>query len=196
MNTPNKLTVARVIMVPIFMAAMLIKFPFHLPVAMVIFIIAAITDLLDGHLARKYHLVTNFGKFLDPIADKFLTTAAFVGFVALDLGHGVEWILLIILFREFGVASLRMLAASQNNIIAADKWGKAKTVTQMVAIIATLALYSLLDILKMYCESAYNILNLPCVILCDVALWVSAALTIISGVHYLIKNKSSINPNK
>ena len=113
MNTPNKLTVARIIATPIFMATMLIEFPYHYTVSLVLFILASLTDMLDGKIARKYNLVTNFGKFLDPLADKMLTTSAYLGFMFVysAMGGNFGWqmtaIVFIVLFREFMVSSFR-----------------------------------------------------------------------------------------
>ena len=120
MNTPNKLTIARIIATPVFVAAMLIDFPYHYLVATILFIAASLTDMIDGKMARKYNLITDFGKFLDPLADKMLTTAAFLGFIALDIGYGAVWIAFIVLFREFAVSSVRLIAStSGGKVIAA-----------------------------------------------------------------------------
>ena len=128
MNLPNKLTLTRVIMTPLFMAAMLIDFKFHYIVALALFALASFTDYLDGMLARKHHIVTNFGKFLDPLADKMLTTSAFIAFLAMDYGKGIAWVLFIILFREFMVSSLRLVVVSSDKgvVIAANIFGKIK----------------------------------------------------------------------
>lgn len=182
MNLPNKLTMLRVIMTPFFMAAMILPFRFHYIVALVLFAVASLTDYFDGKIARKRNLVTDFGKFVDPIADKMLTTAAFIGFLKIGRGVGMEWVLFIILFREFAVASLRMVAASGENkvVIPANIWGKLKTVTQMLTVI-----YGLLAL------SVVTVINVPSglVTVLDVIfnclVWVSAILTIISGVIYI-----------
>lgn len=191
MNLPNKLTVARIIATPIFMACLLWEFPYHWFVAMLIFIAASLTDLFDGRYARSHNLVTDFGKFLDPLADKMLTTAAFIGFLAKGVGSGVVWILFIVLFREFMVSSIRLIAVSSGGkVIAANKWGKLKTVSQMTAII-----YSL------FAEGVITIFNIPLLtsvmhIFTDVFLWISAVLCVISGVIYLKDNASFIDPEK
>ena len=128
MNLPNKLTVARMIATPIFMFFMMWEFKYNYLVALIIFILASLTDWLDGKIARKYNLVTDFGKFLDPIADKMLTTSALLGFIAKDVGTGITWIVFIVLFREFLIASLRLVAASSpvKKVVAANIWGKLK----------------------------------------------------------------------
>ena len=135
MNTPNKLTLARMIATPIFMAVMLISFDFHDLISFVLFIAASLTDMIDGKMARKYNMVTDFGKFMDPLADKMLTTSAFLGFIHLEIGVGITWITFIVLIREFLITSLRLVSAGKGNVIAANIWGKLKTVSQMIAII-------------------------------------------------------------
>ena len=143
MNTPNKLTIARIIATPFFMAALMIEFPFHYTVALFLFIAASLTDMIDGKMARKYNLVTDFGKFLDPLADKMLTTSAFLGFIKMGIGREITWIAFIVLFREFMVSSIRLVAVSSatgGKVIAANIWGKSKTVSQMGGIIFALLL--------------------------------------------------------
>ena len=165
MNLPNRLTVARIIMTPLFMAAMLINFPHHYLVALVLFAAASFTDFLDGNIARARGIVTNFGKFLDPLADKMLTTAAFLAFLAKGFGWGIAWVLFIVLFREFMIASLRLVAVSSEvkKVIPANMWGKVKTVTQMAAIIFGIALLyfanSILPMLNLSWDVATNIIN-------------------------------------
>ena len=150
MNTPNKLTIARMIATPIFMAVMLIEaIPYRFLISLILFAAASLTDMIDGKMARKYNLVTDFGKFLDPLADKMLTTAAYLGFVFVYGGTKYAWgmvaILFIVLFREFMVSSLRLVTISSGGkVVAANMWGKCKTATQMVGIVLALALYSLI----------------------------------------------------
>lgn len=126
MNLPNKLTVARVCMVPLFMVALMLNTEVSRVVATVIFALASFTDMLDGKIARKYNLITNFGKLMDPLADKILTAAAMVCLV--ELGDLAAWIVVIILFREYAITGLRSVAASENIVVAANIWGKVKTV--------------------------------------------------------------------
>ena len=133
MNLPNKLTLLRVILVPVFMAVLYLDFTGASWVALVIFIIASLTDLLDGKIARKYNLVTDFGKFADPLADKMLTTAALLWFV--ENGQMPAWALLIVLIREFAVSGLRMIASDKGRVIAAGWSGKVKTASTMVCIV-------------------------------------------------------------
>jgi CDP-diacylglycerol--glycerol-3-phosphate 3-phosphatidyltransferase len=139
MNTPNKLTIARIIATPIFMATMLIDFPYHYAISLILFIGASLTDMIDGQMARKYNLVTDFGKFLDPLADKMLTTAAFLVFIQKGIGAGITVITFIVLIREFLITSLRLISAGKGKVIAANMWGKAKTVSQMFTIVFILA---------------------------------------------------------
>lgn len=173
MNLPNKLTLLRILIVPFFVAVLLIDvIPFNTWIATVLFVIASITDSLDGHIARKYNLVTDFGKFADPIADKILVVSACVCLV--ELGTIPAWSVLIIIFREFVVSGLRMSAAAKNVVIPADKLGKLKTVTQMIALI--LLMPGLLT--QWY---------IP-----QILYYISVALTFISGVSYIVKGKEII----
>lgn len=199
MNLPNKLTVIRMIMTPFFLIALLLEFPYHYLVSLVIFSVASFTDYLDGNIARKQGIVTSFGKFLDPIADKMLTTSAFLGFMMLNIGYGIVWITFIVLLREFLVASVRMVAVSSGGkVIAANIWGKLKTVSQMVAIIFALTAKQAIELLVQFNVRAETmqiivpILNIST----DVLLWISAVLCVISGVIYLIDNKEFIDTTK
>ncbi|MCQ2552339.1 MAG: CDP-diacylglycerol--glycerol-3-phosphate 3-phosphatidyltransferase [Clostridia bacterium] len=169
MNLPNKLTLLRVILVPVFVV-MYIKQMF-IP-AFIVFIVASFTDMLDGKIARKYNLITNFGKIMDPLADKILVYSAFCLFI--EDGTMPAWILIVILLREFTVAGMRTVAASEGIVIAAGITGKIKTVLQMIAV-------PLLII-----SSMHNVLY----ILSQVFLWASLVMTIVSGVEYVVKNKS------
>ena len=199
MNLPNKLTVLRIILTPIFMLTLVWSFPFHYAVSLLIFIAASITDLLDGKIARKRGLVTDFGKFLDPLADKMLTTAAFLGFIALDIGYGAVWIAFIVLFREFAVSSVRLIAStSGGKVIAANIWGKLKTVSQMIAIIFALTAKQSFEILSMLGINVeiLSAIELILGVATSVLLWVSAILCIISGVIYIIDNKEFISQTK
>ena len=191
MNTPNKLTVLRIIMTPIFLVTLMLEFPHHYLVALVLFAAASITDLIDGKLARKYNLITDFGKFLDPLADKMLTTAAFLAFIELKIGTGIVWITFIILIREFLITSLRLISSGKGVVIAANMWGKCKTVAQMVSIVYIIASQYFLSIFNAP-ELVVSIVNIAT----DVVLWVSAILTVISGVVYVDQNKQFIDPKK
>ena len=196
MNLPNKLTVARIIMTPLFMAAMLIEFPFHYLVALVLFSLASFTDMLDGKIARARNIVTNFGKFLDPLADKMLTTAAFIGFLAKGFGVGIVWVLFIVLFREFMISSLRLVVVSsdKSKVIAANIYGKLKTVTQMAAIIFGLLVLSLNNEIIPFIKGtmAESVLY----VCFNVLLWVSTVAAVISGLIYMKDSFEFIDPKK
>ena len=185
MNLPNKLTMLRVILVPVFMVfAAFSRYGtaeynrVFMLVAGIVFAVASVTDFLDGYIARKYHLVTDFGKFMDPLADKCLTTAAFIYMVADGICSPV--VLAVILFREFAVAGVRMIAAESGTVIAANMWGKVKTVLQMLTILFyyfAAALGGPTDILGV---------GLITQVLC----WLVAAATVLSGGIYLWQNRS------
>lgn len=199
MNLPNKLTVLRIILTPLFMLTLVWSFPFHYFVSLLIFIGASLTDLFDGKIARERGLVTNFGKFLDPLADKMLTTAAFLGFIALDIGYGAVWVAFIVLFREFAVSSVRLIAStSGGKVIAANIWGKLKTVFQMIAIIFAITAKQFMEILAMFNISAevFGLIELILAALSTVLIWISAVLCIISGVIYIVDNKDFVNQTK
>lgn len=194
MNLPNKLTMMRVVLVPVFMVfAALAQYgtadfnaTFSL-VAGIIFTVASITDFLDGYIARKNHLVTDFGKFMDPLADKCLTTAAFI-YMVVD-GVCSPIVLAVILFREFAVAGVRMIAAETGTVIAANMWGKVKTVLQMLSIIfyffgTALCWNGTLE--------SITVVVLVSILLC----WLVAIVTAVSGIKYLWDNRSFINTAK
>ena len=197
MNLPNKLTVARIIMTPLFMAAMLLEFPHHYLVAFVLFAVASFTDFLDGKIARQQNIVTSFGKFLDPLADKMLTTAAFLAFLAKGFGYGIAWVLFIVLFREFMIASLRLVAVSSDSkkVIAANIWGKVKTVTQMIAILfGILTLYFVESIVPMMPidTNLSAVLTEILMIVYNIVLWISTAFAAISGAIYIYGGRQYI----
>lgn len=184
MNLPNKLTVARMLATPVFMLFMMLNFKGHFVVALAIFIAAALTDFFDGKIARQQNLVTDFGKFLDPVADKMLTTAAFLAFLQAGVGEGILWMVFITLLREFLVTSVRLVAASGGGkVIAANIWGKAKTVSQMVAIIFTITVLAFVDLFPIF-----PILNGILFAAVSVVLWVSTILCAVSGAVYLVQN--------
>ena len=196
MNTPNKLTVGRMIATPIFMATMLINFPYHYLVSLILFIGASLTDMIDGKMARKYNLVTDFGKFLDPLADKMLTTSAYLGFICMFADkYNYCWqmtaITFVVLFREFMVSSIRLVVVSSGGkVIAANIWGKLKTVSQMAGIILALFAYTLIkDFSLTAIEPVADIVIL-------VLFWISTVLCAVSGIIYLIDAKDYINTSK
>ncbi len=188
MNLPNKLTLMRVFLVPLFLVFLLVdKIPAIYLLALVVFAGASITDWLDGHIARKHNLVTNFGKFLDPLADKVLVMSAIIAFVELKFTWCVP--VIIILGREFMVTSLRLVANnSSGKVIAAGLMGKLKTAFTMVAIIAILAFQGL-------CEAGvdfpFNINTAG-----EILIWIATILTAISGIQYLWDYRNEIDPTK
>ena len=166
MNTANKLTMLRVALIPVFLILLYLRFPFHMYFALTVFILASVTDFVDGYIARHYNQVTDFGKFMDPLADKCLVVAAMLWFV--EIGQMPAWALLIVIVREFAVSGLRMIAADKGRVIAAGWSGKVKTASTMVCIV---------------------LMFLP------IAVWINhicvaviVLTTIYSGVEYFMKN--------
>ena len=172
MNLPNKLTIARVIMIPFFVLFLLsgLAGPASKWIALAIFIIASLTDLLDGHIARKHNLVTNFGKFMDPLADKLLVCAAMICLV--EMGKLPAWIVIVIISREFIISGFRLVASDSGIVIAASYWGKFKTVFQMAMIIVLIADFG----------GVFDIVG-------EVLIWIAVALTLISLFDYIWKNR-------
>ena len=171
MNLPNKLTLLRIIMIPVFVVLLYLDFPFNNLVALAVFILASITDTLDGYIARKYNLITDFGKFMDPIADKLLVTAAMLVFV--DWHMMPAWVVIVVIAREFIVSALRLVAANNGRVIAAGWSGKVKTASTMVCI---------------------------CIMLLGLPQWVNAVCSAVilvttaySGIEYLVKNKDVLD---
>lgn len=172
MNLANSLTLFRIFLVPVFMLLLLETAPYGTLLAVAVFILAAITDGLDGYIARSRKEITRFGQLIDPIADKLLITAALLSLV--ELGNISAWIALIIIGREFAISGLRMLAAADGVVIAASRWGKLKTISQIVAIVAVL-------------------LNVPGALL---IMWVAAVITVFSGVDYFVKAQGLLRFNE
>ena len=192
MNLPNKLTVGRIILVPFFVAALLANFPLNNAVALIIFIAASLTDMFDGKIARKNGLVTDFGKFADPLADKILVLAALLCFVQLGICDCVA--VIIVLFREFSVTSIRLIAASKGKVVAANMWGKAKTVSQMIAIIAVIAMQIVLELPEVGLHFINTATFEPIFfVVGEILIWISVVFTIISGVVYIIQNRQFIS---
>ncbi|HCA30376.1 MAG TPA: CDP-diacylglycerol--glycerol-3-phosphate 3-phosphatidyltransferase [Ruminococcaceae bacterium] len=185
MNTPNKLTVLRIVLAPLFLLLMMLDFPFHFFLAVIVFVIAALTDLFDGKIARSQGLITNFGKFLDPLADKMLTTAAFLGFLV--TGQLDVWAVMLVLTREFMVTSVRLIAAKDGVVVAASFAGKAKTVAQFISIIyMVIALeFSTWQTTVLSGYALPNaVFNIP-LLIGRVLIWISVILTVISGIKYV-----------
>lgn len=194
LNVPNLLTIARIIITPIFLAVILMDtLPHRFLIACIVFSIASITDAIDGHLARKNNQITNFGKFLDPIADKILTTSALLAFMSVGLCN--IWIVMLILTREFAIASVRMIAATGGVVIPANIWGKIKTISQMVFTILIMLLGETWEILSNTNKVLFE--KLPDLsLISNGLLWITAILTIISGVIYLNDSKKIIDFTK
>ena len=181
MNLPNKITIMRVILVPFFVACMLMDtIPYHNYLAAAIFVIACCTDALDGYLARKYEMVTNFGKFMDPLADKLLVCSALICFVAVDNIPMPAVVVIIIIGREFIISGFRLIASDNGVVIAASYWGKFKTIAQMIM--------SILLILQLE-GHIFEVLEQVLIIL-------SVILTVISLIDYLVKNKNVLAEDK
>ena len=173
MNLPNKLTLFRVFLIPIFVIIMMLDIPSKYLIACVIFIVASITDMLDGKIARKYNLVTDFGKFMDPLADKLLVISALICMIEVELVPG--WMVIIIVARELSVSILRAIAAADGTVIAAGKSGKLKTVTQMYAIIFLLI-------------GAHTMVR-PILMIGDILMIIAVVLTLYSGWEYMYGNR-------
>lgn len=177
MNLPNKLTMFRVILIPFFIVFLLVPITsVDKWIALTIFIIASLTDLLDGKIARKYNLVTNFGKFMDPLADKLLVCSALICLI--ELQKIPSWMVIIIIAREFIISGFRLVAADNGVVIAASYWGKFKTTFQMIAVCLLIA-----DI------EALNLVT-------QIVLWIAVVLTVVSLIDYLVKNKDVMKDNK
>lgn len=172
MNTPNKLTVARMILVPFLVVFLLTGWGGEANrwICLAIFVAASVTDWFDGHLARKYNLITNFGKFMDPLADKLLVCSAMICMIELD--KLPAWVVIIIIGREFIISGFRLIAAENGIVIAANYWGKFKTVSQMIMII----------LLMLDFGGIFTVLT-------QIFIWLSVALTIISLLTYIMQNR-------
>ncbi len=177
MNLPNKLTMFRVILIPFFVLFMLVDITnVDKWIALAIFIVASLTDLLDGKIARKYNLVTNFGKFMDPLADKLLVCSALICLV--EMAKLPAWMVIIIIAREFIISGFRLIAADNGVVIAASYWGKFKTTFQMVMICLLIADIEAIQVFTM------------------IIVWIALLLTVISLIDYLVKNKAVMKETK
>jgi CDP-diacylglycerol--glycerol-3-phosphate 3-phosphatidyltransferase len=189
MNVPNQLTLSRLILTFFFLVALFLEFPGHTTVALALFVAASITDFYDGMIARRDNLITNFGILLDPLADKILTCSAFIAFV--ELGEIRAWMAVLIVARELAITGLRLLAVSKNAVLAADGWGKQKTIWQIIAVICILVVMS---------YESWPVVG-PAVFgwtiagtawsvwFRDLSVWVTVALTALSGWLYLWRNR-------
>ncbi|HHW66883.1 CDP-diacylglycerol--glycerol-3-phosphate 3-phosphatidyltransferase [Defluviitalea raffinosedens] len=181
MNLANKLTFLRIILIPVFLIVLLTEWipdPQKRIFAVIIFALASLTDMLDGYIARSRNLITNLGKFLDPLADKLLVTSALVSLV--ELGDLPAWVVIIILSRELAITGFRTVAVSEGIVIAASWWGKIKTISQMFMIMVFLLNISL---------PIFDVFE-------TVLMWMAVIFTIISGVDYIVKNKRVLSTQK
>lgn len=173
MNLPNKLTVFRVVLVLPFVALLLAGYNW---ISLAIFIVACLTDLLDGKIARKHNLITNFGKFMDPLADKLLVCSALICLI--QLGRIPAWVVVVIIAREFIISGFRLIASDNNVVIAANMWGKYKTTFQMIMVILMIA-------------------NIPALsLVTTIVMWIATALTVISLVDYVYQNRGVLSDFK
>ncbi len=177
MNLPNKLTMFRVILIPFFVVFLLVDITsVDKWIALAIFIVASLTDLLDGKIARKYNLVTNFGKFMDPLADKLLVCSALICLV--ELSRVPAWMVIVIIAREFIISGFRLVASDNGVVIAASYWGKFKTTFQIIMICLMIADLEALQLVTV------------------IVTWVAVILTVVSLVDYLVKNKDVMKDTK
>ena len=176
MNLPNKLTILRTLMIPVFLFFLLTDCAgdYSKWIAVVVFILASLTDFLDGHIARKYNLVTNFGKFMDPLADKLLVCTALICLTSMDRLNVI--VVLVIIAREFIISGFRLVASDNGIVIAASYWGKFKTVSQMLMVI----------LLIMDLGGVFHTIA-------QVLMWIALVLTVVSVVDYMVKNRSVLS---
>jgi CDP-diacylglycerol--glycerol-3-phosphate 3-phosphatidyltransferase len=191
MNLPNKLTVARFGLTVVFLWALFSQFAFHYTLALIFFCLAGITDFLDGRIARARNHITNFGKLMDPLADKIMTCSAFVAFVEsthVNAAAPVKvaaWMVVIIVGRELAITGLRLIAASKNIVLAAERYGKHKTISQIVCIIALLVV----DACREWKPALRDLLTPWVPQFAEVMLWITVVLTALSGMIYLWRNR-------
>ena len=179
MNLPNKITIFRVCMIPVFLVFMLVPgIPFGNYIATAVFAIACASDALDGHIARKHNLVTNFGKFMDPLADKLLVCSALICFV--ELSYMPAWIVIVIIAREFIISGFRLIASDNGVVIAASYWGKFKTIAQMIACILLIVQlpFAWVDVVE------------------QIFIWLALVLTVVSLCEYIWKNRNVLKETK
>ncbi len=192
MNLPNKLTVSRLVLTVFFLLAIFNNFPFSNTIALSLFVIASFTDMLDGQIARSRKLITNFGTLMDPLADKILTCSAFIALVERGLLHegtGLQmhaWMVCIIVARELSITGLRMMAASKNIVLAAEGYGKHKTISQMACLTALLVLVGVPE----WGPAGANIFSGWLPWLCVISLWITVFLTLFSGSVYVWNNRN------
>ncbi len=182
MNTPNKITLFRMFIAPLFLVIFFLDIKYKMLISAIIFAVGSITDAIDGKLARKHNIVTNFGKLLDPIADKMLVTAGFLALMQVGLCN--IWIVMLMLTREFAVTSVRLIAAAQGVVIPANIGGKIKTVFQMVSLVAIMLIGE--------ADTLFN-LGLPLSIISNILLGITAAISVVSGLVYILDSRKVID---
>ncbi len=189
MNVPNKLTISRFVLTVGFLAAIFLVFDFHETIALIFFSVAGLTDYFDGKIARRDGLITNFGVLMDPLADKIMVCSAYIACV--DLHWMAGWMAVVVVAREFAVTGLRLLAASKNVVLAAERFGKNKTISQITAIIALLVQHSYAQWGVIGWPFGLPIAGRPWVDwFTPIAVWVAIVMTAVSGVVYLWRNRS------
>lgn len=188
MNLPNKLTISRIILTPIFLVLLFMSFDGHWLAACAVFSLASLTDTLDGTIARKQGIVSTFGKFLDPLADKILVSSAFIAFAALGLAHPI--VAIIVVVRDYVISAIRLLAvSSEGKVIAANNWGKIKTLSSMIVMIIVMC--------AMHFAEKSGADALAFVARCsNWAMWALAAITALSGIIYVVQNKELLKELK
>ncbi len=190
MNMPNKLTLSRIILSPVFMSFFMVENSMSRITGFAIFLIAGLTDLVDGHYARKYGIVTGFGKFMDPLADKILVTTALIALVS--LGYARAWMVVLIVAREFYVTGIRGLAAYRGAIITPSFWAKVKTVMQMTAITFILMVVTIDTATAKSAHPFSTILNFDRQMVYDIAMGLTTAITLYTGLDYTVKYYSML----
>jgi CDP-diacylglycerol--glycerol-3-phosphate 3-phosphatidyltransferase len=196
MNLANKLTLIRIFLVPVFLVFIAVKdIPYGSFIATFIFILASLTDKLDGYIARSRNQITNFGKFMDPLADKLLVTAALISLVELHVVP--SWAAVVIIAREFAISGLRSIAAAQGRVIAASWWGKIKTVIQIIAIILLLLKVNIHDakLLKIFVIDNHYLKEFFAIVP-TIMLMIAVVVTLLSGYDYFKKNKEAVSIDK
>jgi CDP-diacylglycerol--glycerol-3-phosphate 3-phosphatidyltransferase len=189
MNLPNKLTISRFILTAGFLAVVFSRMPYHETIALVLFSTAGLTDYFDGMIARRDKLITNFGILMDPLADKILVCSAFIAFVGLH--HIPAWMAVLVVARELAITGLRLLAASKTLVLAAEGYGKHKTISQIVAIISVLVLQSYKQWGPVGKIFGWEIFGQPWVRwFTTISLWAAVLLTVVSGIIYLWRNRA------
>lgn len=191
MNLPNQLTVSRFALTVAFLAVMFAQFRYHESVALALFIAAGLTDYFDGKIARRDNLVTNFGVLMDPLADKILVCSAFIAFLGKNWEEVRAWMVVLVVARELAITGLRLLAASKNLVLAAEGFGKHKTISQIVAIIAILVFHSYEEMGPVgRTVFGFHLAGKPWIDwFMPLAIWVAVALTFVSGALYLWRNR-------